>query len=324
MTLKQIYEAVAIELNKIQAPTIKLYEFNYFINQAVMQFVNKIYNIYDINQQTTDDLRVLKSTATLIPETLELTNNPAVDYLRKGTYYVTMPKDYLHLLNCICLFTGAKNKQCQDVNQITAVGATRLTADNWSMVMDDYYNKPSIKRPYYYIHNENAIFPDSYNNEKLPGNLSTDALHKVTITSQETDIIVKTESGFERTFNFDNNKNGLVDSEEGYLSVIDKQAGVRYSNASDVRIEIRCGSNSSATLSAVQIDYLKSPQYIRLTQEELDSNIDISQIMEFPDYVNQEIINELVTLIMRRNNDPSIVTHKQITESIARPAGQQQ
>jgi hypothetical protein len=36
MTVKYIYEAVAIELSKIQAPTIKLYEFNYFINQAIM------------------------------------------------------------------------------------------------------------------------------------------------------------------------------------------------------------------------------------------------------------------------------------------------
>jgi hypothetical protein len=35
MTSKQIYEAVAIELNKIQAPTLKLYEFNYFLNQAI-------------------------------------------------------------------------------------------------------------------------------------------------------------------------------------------------------------------------------------------------------------------------------------------------
>lgn len=64
MTSKQVYEATAIELNNVQAPALKLYEFNYFFNQAILQFVNKVYNVYDVNQQTTDDLRVLKSTAT--------------------------------------------------------------------------------------------------------------------------------------------------------------------------------------------------------------------------------------------------------------------
>ena len=36
MTSKQIYEAVAIELSKVQAPSLKLYDFNYFLNQAIL------------------------------------------------------------------------------------------------------------------------------------------------------------------------------------------------------------------------------------------------------------------------------------------------
>jgi hypothetical protein len=31
--------------------------------------------------------------------------------------------------------------------------------------------------------------------------------------------------------------------------------------------------------------------------------------MEFPDYVNQEIVNELVNLVMRKTNDPGLNTH---------------
>ena len=81
MTSKQVYEATAIELNKLQANSLKLYEFNYFFNQAIRQFVNKVYNVYDLNQQTTDDLRVLKATATLLPQAVAKTNNPAIDYL---------------------------------------------------------------------------------------------------------------------------------------------------------------------------------------------------------------------------------------------------
>lgn len=72
MTARQVFEATLIELSKIQAPSLKLYEFNYLFNKAINQYINKVYNVYDINQQTTDDLRVLKSTTFLTPHKVEL------------------------------------------------------------------------------------------------------------------------------------------------------------------------------------------------------------------------------------------------------------
>lgn len=337
MTSKQIYEATAIELSKVQAPTLKLYEFNYFFNQAIRQYVNKIYNIYDTNQQTTDDLRVLKSTATLIPKRAANTGNSAIDYLLKGTYFVDMPDDYLHLLNCICLFDVNKRKECWDKGDVMVVGATKLNADSWSSIIDDVYNRPTKKRPYYYIHNQNDIYLDSYTfvptdrNGQLPTNINsttatvasgnaTDILETVDITTTPA-----TFTGFNRTFDFDADGDSVITPSEKY-STIEKPAGSRHVNSSKVRIEIRCGKDNSNVfdLSAVQIDYVKAPQYIRLTQEQLDSDEDISQIMEFPDYVNQEIINELVNLVMRKTNDPSLQAHIQMTQSIARPTGQSQ
>jgi hypothetical protein len=62
-------------------------------------------------------------------------------------------------------------------------------------------------------------------------------------------------------------------------------------------------------LKEVLVDYIKSPQFIRLSQEQFDSTEDTSQIMEFPDYVNQEIINELVHLVMEHNNDPRLANN---------------
>lgn len=67
MTSRQLYEAVLIELNKENAPNLILEDFNYFANKAIYQYINKRYNIYDINQQTTDDIRVLKATTKLTP-----------------------------------------------------------------------------------------------------------------------------------------------------------------------------------------------------------------------------------------------------------------
>ena len=390
MTSKQIYEATAIELSKIQAPALKLYEFNYFFNQAIRQFVNKVYNVYDVNQQTTDDLRVLKATATLVPSIAESTGNKAIDYLRGATYFVDMPDDYLHLLNCICLFNVNKKKECWDKGDVMVVGATKLTADSWSSVVDDVYNQPTKKRPYYYIHNQNNIHTEATGeiaaSKLLPTNADTDKLHVLTHKAwievlAEADKAAKTESAnkatvcnaaivvadsvltkaiedinadttittatealaairalnldalyenhtnFSRTFDFDSDSDGSIatDGSETF-STIEKPAGSRHANSSRVKIEIRCGRDRSNifSLSAVQVDYVKAPQLIRLTQEQLDSDEDISQIMEFPDYVNQEIVNELVNLVMRKVNDPSLQAHIQMTQSIARPTGQSQ
>ena len=343
MTSKQIYEATAIELSKVQAPALKLYEFNYFFNQAIRQFVNKVYNVYDVNQQTTDDLRVLKATATLKPNLASSTGNKAIDYLRGATYFVDMPDDYLHLLNCICLFDVNKRKECWNKGDVMVVGATKLTADSWSSVVDDVYNQPTKKRPYYYIHNQNDLFIDdgavSNSNGVLPTNLGegvdlyegeekipTDKLHTMgytnyaTATNDEWTGADETDSNFPRTFD------GYDESGNTTNNLIEKPAGSRHANSSRVKVEIRCGRDKSNifSLSAVQIDYVKAPQFIRLTQEQLDSDEDISQVMEFPDYVNQEIVNELVNLVMRKTNDPSLQAHMQMTQSIARPTGQQQ
>lgn len=383
MTSKQIYEATAIELSKVQAPVLKLYEFNYFFNQAIRQFVNKIYNVYDVNQQTTDDLRVLKATATLKPELVTSTGNKAIDYLRGATYFVDMPNDYLHLLNCICLFDVKKKKECWEEGDVMVVGATKLTADVWSSVVDDVYNRPTKKHPYYYIHNQNDIDVNTDGmltniNSELPTKVETDTLHDYTnqiwrtvldkariayitdnstknsvidaakiaadtdtnalaaITKVENDTTVVNAketyeallqlSVFTGTPNFSRTFDFIVNDEIKSMNAVEKPAGSRHANSSRVRVEIRCGRDKSNvfSLSAVQIDYVKAPQFINLTQEQLDSDEDISQIMEFPDYVNQEIVNELVNLIMRKTNDPSLNTHIQMTQTIARPTGQQQ
>lgn len=341
MTSKQIYEATAIELSKVQAPALKLYEFNYFFNQAIRQFVNKVYNVYDVNQQTTDDLRVLKATATLKPNIAESTGNRALDYLRGATYYVDMPDDYLHLLNCICLFDVNKNKECWNEGDVMVVGATKLTADSWSSVVDDVYNQPTKKRPYYYVHNQNDLFIDgaaiSDENGVLPTKIGagkslykdevanpTDKLHTMGYANYAEASDADWSGEKVEESNFPRNFDGYNTSGNNENNLIEKPAGARHANSSRVKVEIRCGRDKSNvfSLSAVQIDYVKAPQFIRLTQEQLDSDEDISQVMEFPDYVNQEIVNELVNLVMRKVNDPSLSAHMQMTQSIARPTGQ--
>ena len=379
MTARQVFEATLIELSKIQAPSLKLYEFNYLFNKAINQYINKVYNVYDINQQTTDDLRVLKATTFLTPHKVELAgrasgaakdsaiqNTKAVtgnqdspeggytgqasSYLSKAhrsiqslhgaTYEVYMPIDYLHMLNCVCIYYVAKQKDCWDAGSYIEIPATRLTADSWSQIITDIYNRPSPMRPYYYIHNLNQqqVLPTDPRTKVTTGTgleevgIDMDGIYQVTSASggewEDNDIDAGTAGGtdvkaqnsnFQRTFKLKTTK------EEQQVSLVEKPIAFRAGNTSNVRCEIRYGKDDSLfQLVEVQIDYVKCPQFIRLTQEQIDLTEDTSQIMEFPDYVNQEIINELVHLVMERVNDPRLGNNIQMTQSIARPTGQQQ
>lgn len=379
MTARQVFEATLIELSKIQAPSLKLYEFNYLFNKAINQYINKVYNVYDINQQTTDDLRVLKATTFLTPHKVELAgrasgaakdnaiqNTKAVtgnqdspeggytgqasSYLSKAhrsiqslhgaTYEVYMPIDYLHMLNCVCIYYVAKQKDCWDAGSYIEIPATRLTADSWSQIITDIYNRPSPMRPYYYIHNLNQqqVLPTDPRTEVTTGTgleevgIDMNGIYQVTSASggewEDNDIDAGTAGGtnvkpqnsnFQRTFKL------KIGETEQQVSLVEKPIALRAGNTSNVRCEIRYGKDDSLfQLVEVQIDYVKCPQFIRLTQEQIDLTEDTSQIMEFPDYVNQEIINELVHLVMERVNDPRLGNNIQMTQSIARPTGQQQ
>lgn len=379
MTARQVFEATLIELSKIQAPSLKLYEFNYLFNKAINQHTNKVYNVYDINQQTTDDLRVLKATTFLTPRKVELADRTggsqkdsaiqnikavtgnqdppeegytgqASSYLSKAhrsiqslhgaTYEVYMPIDYLHMLNCVCIYYVAKQKDCWDAGSYIEIPATRLTADSWSQIITDIYNRPSPMRPYYYIHNLNQqqVLPTDPRTKVATGTgleevgIDMNGIYQVTSASggewEDNDIDAGTAGGtnvetqnsnFQRTFKL------KIGEKEQQVSLVEKPIALRAGNTSNVRCEIRYGKDDSLfQLVEVQIDYIKCPQFIRLTQEQIDLTEDTSQIMEFPDYVNQEIINELVHLVMERVNDPRLGNNIQMTQSIARPTGQQQ
>ena len=455
MTSRQMYEATLIELNKTNAPNILLEDFNYFANKAINQYINKRYNIYDINQQTTDDLRVLKATAMLKPKKVNVYNGLSLAGGNMATFEVTLPSDYLHILNCICIYKVKKTYKCYNKDDTWRAAATRLTADAYSQVLDNFWNKPTYKRPYYYIHNVN-VYPDvptnpynlgegtdvelspvvksfvgskkyiTYNGsnyEYQPGTVTivTDPTYYAgtyTLWSNGSNAVyysgyyignvsinqgripdyqlsqLQSVSGIspqyesDKTYTFSRKessgkyswKNGsttvytdtrnpsnnstytnsyndeyrifsintgaseqldywsnpIVDTSSINLftaksgtSNVERSAKVRYGNASEVRLEIRYGTDTSIfdldgdVGGRVYIDYIKAPQNIRLTQEELDWTEDRSQMLEYPDYVCQEIVNELVHIIMENISDQRIQTHPVVSQSIANPAQQQ-
>ena len=368
MTARQVWEGMLTELSKVNAPSMLLQDFNYFFNKAINQYINKRYNIYDISQQSTDDLRVLKATSVLDVNKSEgkapfsvLSNLGAgKSKLLGATYEVDLPPDYLHILNCVCIYRVNKNWKCYNAGDYVQFSAKRLTADSWSVIVNDYYNRPLPERPYFYIHNVNLneqlpTNPLNTNNPngtdlngeydvkpsditiryiKMQGGVGVEYYVKGTTVYTDKECTTPAEGitlgQLTAQYNSqpnDNNKSNFpreISFNYTTIDAVEKETAQRYGNASKVRMEIRYGHDDTVfTLVKVFVDYIKTPQYIRLTQEQVNLTEDTSQIMEFPDYVCQEIINELTTLVMENTADPRLQTHIPVTQTIANPAQQQ-
>ena len=300
MTARELYEYALIECNKLEAPSLLLEDYNYFINKAVQQYINLIYNRYDINQQSTDDLRVLKTSA-IIP----LTKGgvlPEDDFktsaLFGASYTGELPKDYLHMLNCIIEYSVKQPFKCYEPAEKVQFAARRLTSDMFSGILNNAYMRPMYKRPYYYVNNWNS-------QAELPTNPTMEA--EIKLNPGENIEVDQTQTQYSDKDN--------VDSVES--------TGSRNANVTKVLLEIRFGKDSSLfTPERAYVDYLKAPQFIRLTQAQIDKTADTSQILEFPDYVCFEIVNIFTKLIMENASDPRLQTNIPINQTI--PSGAQQ
>lgn len=259
MTARQVYDYVLIELNKVEAPSQLLDDFVYFLNKAIITYTDKRYNLYEMNQQLTDDLGVLSATHPITSLTI---NNVSV---QKATYDAVLPADYFHMLDLMAEMTYLKRVECHKIADKVNVGVTKLKSGMMSGLLANYYLKPSVKKPYYYIHNTDAL-TTLVNGERVAGD------------------------------------------RKGFMSAI--------------KIQIRCGDDATiAAPTKLYVDYLRVPKYLTLSQDEIDADLDTSQIMEFPDYACYEIIKELVALIMENASDQRLNTNIPINQAVAPPQG---
>lgn len=283
MTERDLYDYALIEMNKVEAPSLLLEDFNYFVNKAVQQYINKVYNRYDINQQSSDDLRVLKATTVL---NLNKEISGIIANKSRFVYDTNLPDDYMHILNCIVEYEVLKPYKCYAVGDHVDFPARRLTADMAAGILHNFYMKPDYKRPYYYINNINQAGYDSLSN--IPTKAATSA----------------------------NNSDNLKDSkkaEDIRLSNASKvRLELRFGTDDTVFKPVK-----------LYVDYIKSPMFIRLTYDDVTSTEDKTRALEFPDYVCYEIVNELVKLLMENASDPRVQTNYAVNQTIANPLAAQ-
>ena len=339
MTARELYEYALIELNKLEAPSLLLEDYNYFINKAVQQYSNLTYAKFEIDQQSTDDLRVLKATTALTPAKLSsATSIPSwvADGLLGSSYYVDLPADYVHLLNCIVEFrVNTSNFKCYTKNQLVPFAARRLSSDMYTQILNNAYLRPMYKRPYYYISNINTSSTivtnpgmDSGILDYTGGSGATAQEVAAYYTALSNYVTVKgnpasTPAQIEAAETALNNARAVVVAHDSSLIDSHNESGDRLANASTVRLELRFGNDDIFVPNKVYIDYLKAPMYIRLTQEQLNSTLDYSQVLEFPDYVCFEIVNIFTRLLMENASDPRLQTNMPINNTITNPILQQ-
>lgn len=283
MTERDLYDYALIEMNKVEAPSLLLEDFNYFVNKAVQQYINKVYNRYDINQQSSDDLRVLKATTEL---NLNKEISGTIANKSRFVYDTNLPDDYMHILNCIVEYEVLKPYKCYAAGDHVDFPARRLTADMAAGILHNFYMKPDYKRPYYYINNINQAEYDSLSN--IPTKAVTSA----------------------------NNSDNLKDSEKAEDIRLSNASKVRL----ELRFGT---DDTVFKPVKLYVDYIKSPMFIRLTYDDVTSTEDKTRALEFPDYVCYEIVNELVKLLMENASDPRVQTNYAVNQTIANPLAAQ-
>jgi len=253
MTVREVYDYLLTESNKVEAPSILLDSFNYFLGKAINETTNQWYAFYEQNQLVTDNLRVLTRPATLVNANIST-----------GDFY-KLPVDYWHLLpGGIVNFVQADGATpCDATWQSTPI---KLDSQINSGILKDYYTKPSYKRPYLYMH--------EFHNTTTVGGVTTTTIYE---------------------------------------------------------IEIKAGKKNIYKPTTLYIDYLKKPNLpnktlketdptnLYLTFEELESDTDISQKLEFPENYCYEIVNKLTALVLEQTGDPRLQNNIPLNQTMVPP-----
>jgi hypothetical protein len=89
-TARQVYIDILVELNKEEAPTLYLEDYLYYYNKAISEYMKARYEMFEVNQQLSDDMRCWKKKF----ETTSLVT--PIDSIGDDDEH-----SYRHLLSCI-------------------------------------------------------------------------------------------------------------------------------------------------------------------------------------------------------------------------------
>lgn len=160
-TKKRLYEAIIARMNKTQAPSISVREFNYELNDVILDVVRDYAIAMEAGQIPLDYLRNLKDVATLNYTTafkgalLQPTQNGVLPTLgvNEGVTSI-LPSDYRHVTGIIvCFKVGANGiiDECYPPNSVPCFGAKRYDGGLSAATVSDVFLQPRYYQPGYSI-----------------------------------------------------------------------------------------------------------------------------------------------------------------------------
>lgn len=147
-TARQVYIDILTELNKEEAPTLYLEDYLYYYNKAISEYMKSRYELFEVNQQLSDDLRCWKKDFTSDSLTIPIDSIGVEDEF-----------SYRHLVSCVVgiELTRPVPTCSQAVNTTKSYKVTRMSSDIKAGILNNDYLKATFYRPYFEIINNNIV-----------------------------------------------------------------------------------------------------------------------------------------------------------------------
>ena len=89
-----------------------------------------------------------------------------------------------------------------------------------------------------------------------------------------------------------------------------------YQNKPLLRVHIGA-ANEFMEMWSVEFDYLKTPEKVTIYDEDIfAADEDTSQVLEFPDYLSNELVKRCTAYLLEKVNDPRIQTQPALNQEI--------
>ena len=350
MTVREVYEAVLVEINKVNAATFTVEEFNYMLTKSILAFTNEKYNFFAVNQQLSDDLRVLLKDAKF-----NYNKDNAGNARTDATYNPIRGKVYskvsgqptkLNVSSIADLSVGSIVKL--NPLSVTEFTVASMTADTYpytvtftsdisaAVVGQELYLKMSnVGLIYDYQVGVEVETSDGVLELTLP---SSDYLHILSCrvfwkgikpNGQGAYLVY---GGKRMTFDIQNVIQNNVymrpNFNRPYYRVHDNTMNAGIEKITDMvsykayqnkpKIEVHVGKlNPIITLDKVVIDYIKIPEIVTLNDIDIfTGGADTSQVLEFPDYLKNEIVRRVTDYMLENMGSPRAGSHPQFNQEI--------
>jgi hypothetical protein len=343
MTVRELYDAVLIEMNKEKAQSFTLEEFNYILNKSILAFENDRYKFYPVNQQLSDALKNFTKTQEFSINDVDVTIDPTIPQV--GTFNTTTA----YIMHDITVQAGVpidvEVSSVNDLNVGDIITLDKYTASIGS-ITGNTINISSLSS-YYVKNGENVkvytdiidVTTDISNNRLVTVVFkSSDYMHLLSCRtvwrSMKVDgkVVQFVFPAKRLTFDmhnaiennsylapapnrpyyqvFDNPKNSST------TNILNNNSIGKYYDKPEIKIHIGKAINSMELIK-VEIDYLKLPQYVELKESDIyQYGEDNSQILEIPSYLKNDIVRRCVAFLLEKTGDPRMQTQPAFNQEI--------